>query len=98
MYYKLIYYCIFITDPQPGFMNYKENFSEHYSLSHNNFWNGFFYFFGGRYQSYRKAIKTIRERQQHEAMALDIENLRNDCANVIITHSLHRNKHSVDAS
>lgn len=78
-------------------MRYESNFKSHYHISPNNFWKSFIYFLGGQNNTYRKAIKTIRERKNHEALALDIENLTNDCATIIISNKLQNKKHLVDA-
>lgn len=75
----------------------ESNFERHYSLRPNNFWTGFFFFFGGNRSTYAKALREIRHMDEGRALCRDIRNIQEDTSYIIRRENLKIEKQLMDA-
>jgi hypothetical protein len=78
---------------------YSTNYEKRFRIKRNNFWLGFFGFFGLSENPYFNVLKEISSRSASQALQEDVSQLRNDCIKVIGDHDLDRklNKKLVNA-
>lgn len=67
---------------------YTKNFEKRFGIKRNNFWYGFFCFFGIGENPYLKILREISARSESQALQDDVSQLRNDCIKVIQDHHL----------
>lgn len=67
---------------------YTKNFEKRFGVKKNNFWLGFFNFFGIGDNPYLKVLKEISTRSDSQALQNDVNQLRNDCIKVVQDHHL----------
>jgi hypothetical protein len=68
--------------------HYSTNYEKRFRIKRNNFWLGFFGFFGLSEHSYFNTLKEISTRTATQALQDDIFQLRNDCIKVISDHQM----------
>ena len=67
---------------------YTTNYEKRFRIKRNNFWVGFFGFFGFDENPYFNILKEISSRSASHALQDDVSQLRNDCIKVIGDHDL----------
>ena len=66
---------------------YTTNYEKRFRIKRNNFWLGFFSFFGLGENPYFNILKEISTRSASQALQNDVNQLQNDCIKVI--HDQH---------
>ena len=67
--------------------NYTTNYEKRFRIKRNNFWLGFFSFWGLGENPYLNLLKEISTRSESQALQDDVNQLRNDYIKVI--HDQH---------
>lgn len=62
---------------------YIASYEKRFRIKRNNFWLGFFSFFGLGENPYLNVLKEISSRSESQALQNDVSQLRNDCIKVI---------------
>jgi hypothetical protein len=68
--------------------SYTTNYEKRFRIKRNNFWLGFFSFFGLGENPYLRILREISSRSESQALQDDVYQLRNDCIKVINDHHL----------
>lgn len=67
---------------------YTTNYENRFRIKRNNFWLGFFSFWGLGENPYLNILKEISTRSASQALQDDVNQLRNDCIKVSNDHHL----------